>query len=107
MSFADRDVQCVSCGVMFVFSSGEQEFYREKGFVNEPKHCRLCKAKRDSATNGKRLRRVETPVTCAACGSHTTVPFKPTQKRPVLCATCFKHKVESSQSVAAAGIAAA
>ena len=90
--FSDRDVLCVDCGSQFVFSSGEQEFYREKGFVNEPKHCKQCKAKRELAKTGKRLRRIETPVTCAECGSHTTVPFKPTQKRPVLCATCFRHK---------------
>ena len=46
MPFVDRDVLCVSCGVEFVFSAGEQEFFREKGFVNEPKHCKQCKAKR-------------------------------------------------------------
>ena len=46
MPFADRDVLCVGCGVMFVFSAGEQEFFHEKGFTNEPKHCKECKAKR-------------------------------------------------------------
>src|SRR5579859_3572432 len=85
MPFADRDVQCVSCGVMFVFSAGEQEFFKEKGFVNEPKHCKQCKARRQ----GKGRRTDETHVTCSECGSITTVPFKPTQGRPVLCRTCF------------------
>ena len=46
MPFADRDVLCVSCGLEFVFSAGEQEFFHEKGFINEPKHCKQCKAKR-------------------------------------------------------------
>lgn len=39
MPFADRDVLCASCGVMFVFSAGEQQFFHEKGFTNDPKHC--------------------------------------------------------------------
>lgn len=29
-------------------------------------------------------------VTCAQCGTHTQVPFKPTGERPVLCRECFK-----------------
>lgn len=28
-------------------------------------------------------------VTCAQCGKHTQVPFKPTGARPVLCRECF------------------
>jgi CxxC-x17-CxxC domain-containing protein len=28
-------------------------------------------------------------VQCTTCGRQTTVPFKPTQGRPVLCRTCF------------------
>ena len=28
-------------------------------------------------------------VTCAQCGKHTQVPFKPTGARPVLCRDCF------------------
>lgn len=90
--FSDRDVLCVDCGSQFVFSAGEQEFFQGKGFTHEPKHCKQCKVKRELERTGKRLRRIETPVTCAECGNHTTVPFKPTQERPVLCATCFRHQ---------------
>jgi CxxC-x17-CxxC domain-containing protein len=98
MPFADRDVLCVGCGVMFVFSAGEQQFFQEKGFINEPKHCKQCKAKRQGV-GGRR--RIETPVTCAECGNHTTVPFKPTQKRPILCATCFRHRPKAPDIAAA------
>jgi|ERR1019366_1164105 CxxC-x17-CxxC domain-containing protein len=98
MPFADRDVLCVDCGLMFVFSSGEQEFFREKGFVNEPKHCKLCKAKREG-TKGRL--RIEMHVTCSECGSNTTVPFKPTQSRPVLCRTCFANRPKAPNIVAA------
>jgi CxxC-x17-CxxC domain-containing protein len=36
--------------------------------------------------------KVETRTTCSSCGKETTVPFKPTQGRPVLCRECFQHK---------------
>lgn len=93
MGFVDREVLCVDCGAMFVFSAGEQEFFRDKGFTHEPKHCRLCKAKRASGRAGHRI---ETHVTCSECGNVTTVPFKPTQGRPVLCATCFRRMKDSA-----------
>jgi CxxC-x17-CxxC domain-containing protein len=34
--------------------------------------------------------RPETRTVCSQCGTETTVPFKPTQGRPVLCRVCFK-----------------
>ena len=88
MSFVDREVLCVDCGVTFVFSAGEQDFFRDKGFTHDPKHCQQCKAKR---ANGSVRRRIEMHITCSECGIDTTVPFKPTQGRPVLCATCFSR----------------
>ena len=101
-NFTDRDVLCVDCGSQFVFSSGEQQFYREKGFTHDPKHCKQCKTRRELVKTGNRPRRVETPVTCAECGNHTTVPFKPTQKKPVLCATCFRRKAGTPHDIVAA-----
>jgi CxxC-x17-CxxC domain-containing protein len=86
MAFADRDLTCIDCGVEFVFSAGEQLFFHNKKFKNDPKHCRQCKAKR--ATGGRV--RHETETTCSVCGNSTTVPFKPTQGRPVLCRSCFQ-----------------
>lgn len=85
MDFVDRDVKCSDCGVMFVFSAGEQTFSKDKGFANDPKHCKSCKGLRGKA--GRRT--VETQVKCSECGSDTTVPFKPTRDKPVLCRACF------------------
>ena len=98
MPLLDRDVLCVSCGVMFVFSAGEQQFFQEKEFVNEPKHCKQCKAKREGTTG--RLRS-ETHVTCSECGINTTVPFKPTQGRPVMCRICFANRPKAPNFTAA------
>jgi CxxC-x17-CxxC domain-containing protein len=36
--------------------------------------------------------KVETRATCSQCGKDTTVPFRPTQGRPVLCRDCFEGR---------------
>jgi len=46
---------------------------------------------------GRRERRfTETEVVCAKCGKQTTVPFKPTGDKPVLCKECFSNKGSSA-----------
>jgi CxxC-x17-CxxC domain-containing protein len=83
MDFVDRELTCVACAKAFVLSAGEQAFFSERGFKHDPKRCKKCKASR------VRRRMIETHVKCSECGKDTTVPFTPTQKRPVLCRTCF------------------
>lgn len=39
----DKTLKCVDCGKEFVFTANEQEFYKEKGFTNEPKRCKECR----------------------------------------------------------------
>ena len=99
MEFVDRILKCSDCGNDFVFTAGEQIFFFDKQFKNDPKRCKLCKAKRAgmgrSAAAGVAtlpLSRTETRTECSACGLETTVPFKPTQGRPVLCRSCFQLK---------------
>jgi CxxC-x17-CxxC domain-containing protein len=41
--------------------------------------------------------RPETRTNCSQCGEATTVPFKPTQGRPVLCRSCFKQQAQPAQ----------
>jgi CxxC-x17-CxxC domain-containing protein len=36
--------------------------------------------------------RTETRTVCSECATETTVPFKPTQGRPVLCRSCFQQR---------------
>jgi len=100
MEFVDRLLKCSDCGTDFVFTAGEQLFFFDKQFKNDPKRCKLCKAKRAglgraAAVGGAvalPLSRTETRTNCSACGVETTVPFKPTQGRPVLCRSCFQMK---------------
>lgn len=99
MTFTDRILKCVDCGSEFVFTAGEQLFFHEKQFKNDPKRCKKCKAKRGAS--GSRVR-TETRTTCSECGEETWVPFKPTQGRPVLCRACFQKQLSVAPAEAAA-----
>jgi CxxC-x17-CxxC domain-containing protein len=96
MSFEDKSLTCIDCGQTFVFTAGEQEFFAQKGFQNEPKRCKSCKATRraggGAAGPGAGASRELHEVTCSSCGQKTTVPFKPTLDRPVYCRTCFQAR---------------
>jgi CxxC-x17-CxxC domain-containing protein len=83
----DRVLTCADCGAEFVFTAGEQLFFRLRNFVNDPKHCKSCRSIRRTGTPSPP--RKETAVTCAECGILTTVPFKPFRGQPVLCRACF------------------
>ena len=39
----DKTLVCKDCSKEFVFSEGEQEFYKEKGLQNEPQRCPECR----------------------------------------------------------------
>ncbi|MCL4522400.1 MAG: zinc-ribbon domain containing protein [Acidobacteria bacterium] len=92
MEYSDRILKCVECGAEFVFTSGEQMFFADKGFKNEPKRCKACKSKRGTSASTGNYQRAETRTTCSQCGKETTVPFKPTQGRPVYCRECFQQR---------------
>ena len=72
--FEDKTLVCKECGKEFVFTAGEQEFYAEKGFENEPQRCKEC---RQARKNGARAPRQMYTATCAACGKEAKVPFQP------------------------------
>jgi CxxC-x17-CxxC domain-containing protein len=84
MEFQDKILNCVDCGTEFVWTAGEQLFFADKNFKDEPKRCKTCKAKRaalPAAGTAVARERVETTTNCSACGKETTVPFRPTQLR--------------------------
>ena len=99
MEFVDRLLTCADCGGEFIFTAGEQLFFFDKQFKNDPKRCKPCKSRRAGAAAragagpaAAGISRTETRTTCSECGVETTVPFKPTQGRPVLCRACFQGK---------------
>src|SRR5258707_13043049 len=97
MEFLDRLLTCADCGGEFIFTAGEQLFFFDKQFKNDPKRCKPCKSKR-SGTGLKAgtgpaaagLSRTETPTESSASAIQTTAPFNPTQERPALSRPCFQ-----------------
>ena len=124
MDFVDRLLICADCRQEFIFTAGEQLFFLDKQFKNDPKRCKPCKSRRagmvaaaaGAGPAAAGISRTETRTHCSECGIETTVPFKPTQGRPVLCRQCFQGKrvalpetgmVSTSEQVTADMIAAA
>lgn len=105
MSFSDKTLVCRDCQSEFVFTVGEQEFYAEKGFTNQPTRCPSCrraaKASRSGGSRydnsgggsyGSRPERTMHPAVCSACGKDTMVPFVPSNDKPVYCSDCFQSR---------------
>lgn len=113
-TFQDRILICSDCHGEFIFTAGEQLFFFDKQFKNDPKRCKPCKSRRSglsSAAAGSGpaaagLSRTETRTECSECGVQTTVPFKPTQGRPVLCRSCFQARNRAARPAEIAAAAA-
>ena len=84
--YEDKTLVCKECGKEFTFTAGEQEFYNEKGFENEPQRCKEC---REAKKNAARAQRKFSTAVCASCGGEATVPFEPREGQPVYCSECF------------------
>ena len=106
--FADQPIRCVDCHGEFVWTAGEQLFYRDKCLQNPPKRCKPCKKLKNArlaaieiaqATGQKR--HIEVSAECASCSAVTTVPFYPSQGRPVYCRSCFLKQTDDRQSAGA------
>ena len=55
----DKVLICADCGEEFVFTVDAQEYFLEKGFMEEPKRCKTCytqlkKQKREQERESKR-----------------------------------------------------
>ncbi len=52
MAYTDQVLTCSDCGIDFVFSASEQEFFAQKGFASAPKRCVSCRAQRRAMQGG-------------------------------------------------------
>ena len=53
MEKQDKKIICKDCCKEFIFTVGEQEFYQEKGFTNEPVRCKECREAKKARMNEK------------------------------------------------------
>jgi CxxC-x17-CxxC domain-containing protein len=107
VSFEDKPLDCRECGREFIFTAGEQEFFAQKGFTNEPGRCPECRASRKARTGGGASydsdrdyggggyggggRREMFTAVCSECGQPAYVPFQPRTDKPVYCSSCFER----------------
>jgi CxxC-x17-CxxC domain-containing protein len=110
VSFVDRSLVCRDCGQEFTFTAGEQEFFSQKGFTNEPGRCPECRASRKARMGGgggggmaydsdrgygggyERAPREMFEAVCTQCGGVARVPFQPRGDKPVYCSACFEQQ---------------
>ena len=99
MADVDKVIKCRDCGEKFVFTVGEQNFYKVRGFQHEPTRCRRCRDEKKRASGGPAA---ASPISnaaprefheavCSSCGQMTQVPFRPTPGKPVYCRDCFQN----------------
>jgi CxxC-x17-CxxC domain-containing protein len=96
--YNDQGLTCVDCNKTFTFTSGEQEFFAQKGFTNKPTRCPDCRTARKASRGGgegssfgggsRRVREMHS-ATCSQCGKEALVPFVPSGDKPVYCQDCF------------------
>lgn len=55
--FTDKELTCKDCNKPWTFSAGEQEFYAEKAFENEPARCKECRKIQKDARRKANLER--------------------------------------------------
>lgn len=101
MSFSDITLTCKDCSQPFVFTAGEQEFYQQRGLMNQPGRCQSCRGARrangassgySSGGSGYGGTREMFTATCSQCGQEARVPFQPRGDKPVYCSSCFETK---------------
>ena len=99
MEFQDKVLKCIDCGSDFIFTAGEQLFFHDKQFKNEPKRCKTCKTKRVAVLGAPPAPGQSLSLHQGRDSGHllgmrktNTVPFRPTQGRPVFCRECFQSR---------------
>jgi CxxC-x17-CxxC domain-containing protein len=110
MSFSDITLTCKDCGNPFVFTAGEQEFYQQRGLMNQPGRCTDCRAARKASGGGGGAsygggsrggsyggEREFFTATCSSCGKEARVPFQPRGDKPVYCSSCFETRRPASR----------
>lgn len=93
METQDQLITCQDCGQPFNFTAGEQDYYRERGFV-APKRCKECRSQRKRERSGMNPESSRQPrelydAVCTLCSATTQVPFRPSPGRAVYCRPCF------------------
>ncbi len=88
--YQDKTLVCKECGVEFVFSAGEQEFYAERE-LDAPQRCKECR----NARKSRQPHRVMYEIVCAQCGKVDKIPFEPRHDIAIYCNECYNKNKEN------------
>lgn len=93
MAYQDKTLKCKDCNKEFTWTTGEQEFFAQKGFDRAPIRCPECRKKKKEQHQQKETKGELSEITCSECGKKTEVDFKPRNPQDILCSQCFEKKV--------------
>ena len=93
---------CRKCDQSFIFTPQQQKEFMTQGF-GVPSRCPECHERRSA----RRLARqkgetVLNATVCAECGKPASVPFKPSNAKPVYCSECFRNRKPGADAPAPA-----
>src|SRR5439155_8042691 len=77
---SDKSIKCRDCGEEFVFSAGEQAFYKERGFQHEPTRCRRCRDEKKRQGTGA--------ATGGMMASPVSATTSPREFHEAVCSSC-------------------
>lgn len=102
VGFEDKKLVCRDCGVQFVWTAGEQDFFSSKGFTNVPSRCPECRKKNRSGKKDDRRTTVSNnkptetfDIKCKECAKVSSANFKPKNPANLLCAECFEKQLKN------------
>lgn len=78
-------IKCVHCGKNFIFTVGEQKFFKEMKFP-EPKICPTCRKERKKQPTKLYV------AACKKCQQKFEIPFPTTPEMEILCPQCFEKR---------------
>lgn len=93
MEFNDKEITCRECGTSFMWTAGEQKFFADKGLVNIPSRCPICRKKRSVKHDFDTLY----DITCSVCAKKAKSPFKPELPGNTICQDCFMKMREGEE----------
>lgn len=85
----EKTLKCKDCGEEFIWTVGEQKFFKDKGFKNKPARCKNCRQ-----INRKKVDAEFFKIKCSGCDQIGEVLFQPKDPTAeIFCRSCFEKRV--------------
>ena len=98
MTEGDKIINCIECGLAFIFSEEERKRHANRGYGHEPRRCPPCRAD----ARRRRAQEAEHPrgqgpspghiTVCAGCGIEVFLEGPVDLSAPALCDNCRSRR---------------